>query len=165
MADMVSETRVISPEVCPCCGESLHNVKGYKTDTHYVVEMPPITVTAAKYINEEKTCRTCGKKISGEFPYEAAALQQYGPNLKAFVVLLAQTGMVVMNRDTEILEAVTGIKIRSGTVAHTIKKCGKNLEERVKSIKEEIKGANVVHFDETGMMSQGKLKWLHTAWT
>jgi transposase len=34
MADMVSETRVISPEVCSCCGESLKNIKGCKIDTH-----------------------------------------------------------------------------------------------------------------------------------
>jgi transposase len=165
MADMVSETRVISPEVCPCCGESLHNVKGSKTDTHYVVEMPPITVTATKYISEEKTCRTCGKKISGEFPYEAAAVQQYGPHLKAFIVVLAQTGMGAMNRVVQILQAVTGLQIRSGTVAHTIQKCGKNLEEKVESIKEAVKGAKVGHFDETGMRSQGKLEWLHTAST
>jgi hypothetical protein len=127
--------------------------------------MPPITVTATKYISEEKTCPECGKRISGEFPYEAAAPQQYGPNLKAFIVLLAETGMVAMNRVVQILDAVTGIKISSGTVANTIEKCGKNLEEEVKSIKEEVKGAKVGHFDETGMRSQGKLEWLHTAST
>jgi transposase len=127
--------------------------------------MPPITVTATTYISEEKTCPECGKKISGEFPYEAASPQQYGPHLKAFIVLLSETGMVAMNRVVQILEAVTGIKISSGTVAHTIAKCGKDLEEKVKSIKEAVKGAKVGHFDETGMRSQGTLKWLHTAWT
>jgi transposase len=165
MADKVTETIVITPQICPCCGENLQNVAGCKTDTHYVMEMPPITATVTEYIREEKRCPTCSKRISAEYPYEAAAPQQYGPNLKAFIVLLAETGMVAMNRVAEILEAVTGIRISNGTVANTIEKCAKNLEKPVKSIKEAVKEAKVGHFDETGMRSQGRLKWLHTAST
>ena len=165
MADKVTETIVITPEACPCCGENLQNVAGCKTDTRYVMEMPAIAATVTEYISEEKTCPTCGIGVSAEFPPEAQAPQQYGPNLKAFIVLLAETGMVAMNRVVEILEAVSGIRISDGTVVNTIEKCAKNLEEPVKSIKEGVKGAQVGHFDESGMRSQGKLKWLHTAST
>jgi len=165
MADKVTETVLITPDACPCCGENLENVAGHKTDTHYVMEMPPITVNVIEYINEEKTCPTCGKHIAIEFPYEAKATQQYGPNLKAFIVLLAETGMVAMKRLVEILDAVSGIKISSGTIVNTIEKCAKSLEKPVETIKEAIKTAEVGHFDETGMRSQGILKWLHTAST
>ena len=165
MADKVTETIVLTPEVCPCCGEGLEHVKGHKTDTHYVMEMPLIPVTVTKYTSEEKKCPTCGKSISVEFPHEAQAAQQYGPHLKAFIVLLAETGMVAMNRVVQILEAITGLKISGGTVANTIEKCSKNLEEPVKNIKDAVKGAEIGHFDETGMRSQGGLKWLHTAST
>ena len=165
MADKVTETVLITPDKCPCCGENLENVAGQKTDTHYVMEMPPIAINVVEYINEEKTCPTCGKHISMEFPYEAKATQQYGPNLKAFIVLLAETGIVAMNRLAEIVEAVSGIKISSGTVVNTIEKCAKSLEKPVKDIKEAIKAAEVGHFDETGMRSQGILKWLHTSST
>ena len=98
MADKVTETIVITPETCPCCGESLGNVPGRKTDTHYEMDIPPIAATVIEYISEEKTCPTCGERISAAFPHEAQAAQQYGPNLKAFIVLLAETGMVAMNR-------------------------------------------------------------------
>ena len=165
MADKVTETIVITPEACPCCGENLQNITGHKKDTHYVLEIPPIEVKVTEYTNEEKTCPTCGRTISVEFPYEAQAAQQYGPNLKAFIVLLSERGIVSMNRLVEILEAVSGIKISSGTVVNTIEKCAKSLEKPVESIKEAVKGAKVGHFDETGMRSQGKLKWLHTAST
>jgi hypothetical protein len=165
MADKVTETRVITPQTCPCCGEDLGNVPGRKTGTHYVMDTPPITAKVTEYVNEEKTCPTCGKRVSVQYPPEAAAAEQYGPNLKAFIVLLSETGMVAMNRVVEILEAVTGMMISSGTVANTIEKCEKNLEEPVKSIKEAVKGAEVGHFDESGMRSQGVLKWLHTAST
>ena len=165
MADKVTETKVIIPQICSCCGENLENVMGRKTDRRYVIEMPTVTPVVSEYVIEEKKCPTCGKEISAEYPPEVSAPQQYGPNLKAFIVLLAQIGMVSMSRVVEILAAVTGIQISSGTVVNTIEKCAKNLEEPVKRIKEAIKEAEVGHFDETGMRSQGGLKWLHVAST
>ena len=96
MADKVTETIVISPEVCPCCLENLGNITGRKTQTRYVMEMPAIVATVTEYISEEKTCPTCGNEVSAEFPPEAQAPQQYGPNLKALIVLLAETGMVAI---------------------------------------------------------------------
>ena len=165
MADKVTETKVITPKACSCCGENLQNVTEHKTDTHYVMEMPPIEVTVTKYVREKKTCPACGKKVSLDFPPEAQATQQYGPNLKALMVLLAEVGMVAMGRIVEIVKAVSGIKVSCGTVVNTIEKCAKHLENPVKSIKEAVKEAKVVHFDETGMRSQGGLKWLHTAST
>ena len=165
MADKVTETIVITPAICPCCGECLGNVNGHKTDTHYVMEMPPMKATVTEYKSEEKRCPNCGKNISVVFPHEAAATQQYGPNLKAFIVLLSEVGMVAMNRVVQILGAVSGIQISSGTVSNTIQTCAKMLEEPIQSIKESVKGATVGHFDETGMRSQGRLKWLHTAST
>jgi len=127
--------------------------------------MPRVEVVVSEYVIEEKTCTSCGQKTTAEFPHEVQAPQQYGPNLKALIVLLSETGMVSMNRVVEILEAISGIQISCGTVANTIESCGKKLAEPVESIKEAIRGAKVCHFDETGIRSQGELKWLHTAST
>ena len=70
-----------------------------------------------------------------------------------------------MSRVAEILEAATRIKVSSGTVANAIEQCAANLEKPVNSIKDAVTGAQVGHFDESGMRSQGALKWLHTAST
>jgi len=165
MADKATETVVLAPEACPCCGESLESVAGRRAGTHYVMEIPAIAATVTKYIIEEKACPACGKAATAEFPHEAAAAQQYGPNLKALIVLLAEIGMVAMDRVAEILEAATGIAVSSGTVANAIEQCAKSLEGPVKSIKEAVTGATVSHYDESGMRSQGILKWLHSAST
>jgi transposase len=73
--------------------------------------------------------------------------------------------MVAMGRLTEILEAISGIRISSGTVANTLEGCAKNLEGPLNMLKDAVKAAKTGHFDETGMRSQGALKWLHTAST
>jgi transposase len=129
------------------------------------MEMPAIAANVTEYISEEKQCPSCGMITSAEFPYEAESAQQYGPNLKAFIVLLAETGMVAMNRIVQILEAVSGIRASEGTVANTIERCAENLEGPVQCIKEAVKRARVGHFDETGMRSRGTLLWLHTVST
>jgi transposase len=129
------------------------------------MEIPPIAAHVVEYISAEKQCPECGTVTSGEFPQDARSARQYGPNLKAFIVLLAQTGMVAMGRIVQIPEAVSGIRASEGTVANAIEQCGKNLEGPVGRIKEAVKGAKVGHFDETGMRSRGKLLWLHTAST
>ena len=94
MADQATETKVLSPQSCPCCGESLESAAGRKKEKRYVMELPPITPTVTEYISEEKACPACGERTAAAFPCEAAAAQQYGPNLKAFIVLLAEIGMV-----------------------------------------------------------------------
>jgi transposase len=127
--------------------------------------MPPTAATVTEYASEEKQCPKCGTVTKAEFPRGAESAQQYGPNLKAFIVLLAETGMVAMNRVVQILEAVSGIRASEGTVANAIEQCAENLEGPVGSIKEAVQGAKVGHFDETGMRSRGKLLWLHAAST
>jgi transposase len=129
------------------------------------MEVPPITAHVTEYVSKGKQRPSCGTITSAAFPHEAESAQQYGPNLKAFIVLLAQTGMVAMGRIVQILEAVSGIRASCGTVANTIERCAENLGEPVQRIKEAVKGAKAGHFDETGMRSRGKLRWLHTAST
>jgi transposase len=165
MADKVTETKVITPEVCPCCGKDLGGVAGRKKETRYVMEIPRVRPTVTAIVAEEKICPECGQRTVVEFPAEAGGSQQYGPNLKALIVLLSESGMVAMKRVSEILEAILGMKLSEGTIANTLSECAAKLRKPVWELKDAIKEAKVAHFDETGMRSEGKLKWLHTAST
>ena len=54
MADKVTETKVITPEVCSGCEESLIHVMGHKIDKHYMMEIPPIKVTITVHMTKKK---------------------------------------------------------------------------------------------------------------
>jgi transposase len=155
----------LEPEVCPCCGESLHEVEGRKRETRYVHEIPKVTIETTAYESHEKVCPQCGTVSCGEFPETVKGTQQYGAHLKAYIVLLAGYGMVGLRRIKAILESLFGVRISEGSIAGAVAECGERLTEPVKAIRRAVLRSEVVHFDETGMRNRGVLWWLHTAST
>jgi transposase len=153
----IKEKVKLSPEICSFCGGDLHDVEGEKTETRYEHDIPQVKITTTVYEVFEKTCPYCGEVVSGTFPESVKSTQQYGANIKAFIVLLNQYGMTAINKIKTILESLFGAKISESTIVSTIKNCA----DRLKSSQEEIKAAvskeKVVHFDETGMRNNGVL--------
>ncbi len=52
-----------------------------------------------------------------------------------------------------------------GTIVNATKRFYNSLEKAEENIKEQLKKSEVLHVDETGMRSLGKLNWVHTAST
>jgi transposase len=161
----IKETIKLEPETCPCCGNSLGEVRGKKIETRYVHEIPRIAVETRAYENHEKACPVCGTVCRGEFPESVGSTQQYGPNLKGYLVMLACYGMVGVRRIQALISSIFGLRISEGTIVRTVGECGKRLLGPVGTIKAAVFRAEVVHFDETGMRNRGVLWWLHTAST
>jgi transposase len=161
----IKETVELKPEICPCCGNDLHEEEAKRVESRYSHEIPEIKVETTKYDAYQRRCPKCGTVSRGIFPGEVSGTQQYGPRLRAFMVMLVQYGMVGMRRLKTIMESVFGVRVSEGTIAATVERCAARLEKPVEAIKEAVKGAGVVHFDETGMRNQGVLWWLHTAST
>ncbi|MHC1684611.1 MAG: transposase [Clostridiaceae bacterium] len=90
---------------------------------------------------------------------------QYGENLQAVMVYLSNYQLIPLDRTTELIDVLTGQKISQGTIVNITKKLYKKLEEFEYSLKEQLKKADVMHADESGMRSQGKTNWVHTAST
>jgi transposase len=161
----IKETVRIDPERCSCCGENLRDVHGAKGETRYVHDIPNVEITTTAYEAQEKICPHCGTVTSGAFPESVTGTQQYGPNVKALILLLSQFCMTAFNKITNFLDSLYGIKISEATIANTIKTGAKHLKDAQESIKAAVEKAKVVHFDETGMKNSGVLWWLHTAST
>jgi transposase len=161
----IKETIKLEADCCPRCGGSLKGIAGEKVETRYVHEIPKVTVETVAWENHEKTCPACGTVCRGEFPGTVRGTQQYGPNLKGYIVMLAACGMVSMRRIRELLGSIFGARVSEGSIARVIAACGERVSGPVQAIKGAVLQAEVVHFDETGMRNRGVLWWLHTAST
>jgi transposase len=161
----IDERRQVRVQACPHCGKEMAGEKGKLTETRYVQELPEITVKTIAYDQYETKCPHCGKASRGVFPENVTGKFQYGAHMKALLVVLVEYGMIGMGRVRDIEEWVFGIGVSCGTIAGAVKGCAGGLKKAWEQIKEAVKGAEVVHFDETGMRNRGEMTWLHTAST
>ena len=146
------------------CGESLSEVDD-KIRTRQEFELPQIKPIVTEYITHEKICPRCGKVHKSEFPTDISQPTQYGVNMRAQMIYLTDYQLIPLKRAVEMIEAMSGQTISQGTLVTTSEKLYQTLEKPVEAIKQQIIESKVVHFDETGMRSEGKTKWLHVAST
>lgn len=104
-----------------------------------------------------------GKIISGAFPANITSTMQYGDNLEALAVSLNTVGMVSFNRTHEILSAVFGIPISTGTIHGMVMSCANKLTDTVESIRQAVVSSILNHFDETGTRVEKQTMWFHDA--
>jgi transposase len=81
------------------------------------------------------------------------------------MVYLMEGQLLPSARTCELLSDMLGVNISEGTLFNTLGQCFEQLAAQEEAIKAEIVGADVVHFDETGIRVKGKLWWLHVACT
>lgn len=159
------DVRVDAPigDFCDC-GNDLSNVLD-KVRTRHEFELPEIKLVVTEYSTHEKICPGCGKVHKSEFPVNISQPTQYGTNMKAFMAYLTDYQMIPLKRAVETIEAMTGQTVSQGTLVLTREMLYRFLAKPVEAIKQQIMKSNVVHFDETGIRSEGKTKWLHVAST
>ena len=85
--------------------------------------------------------------------------------MQALMNYLTQYQLIPLERAAEAIRDITDQEVSEGTLVNVSNALYENLESPVKDIKEQIIDSDVVHFDETGMRSEGKTKWMHVAST
>jgi len=90
---------------------------------------------------------------------------QYGSRIKALLVYLNQYQLVPYDRTCELVKDLFSQTISQGTLSNWNKESFRNLESIEEQICQGLLASEVVHFDETGIRSEGKLHWLHAACT
>jgi transposase len=153
----------LHPHQCEC-GCNLSEIEGI-VRTRQVFEIPVIRIKVIEYKTHEIECPECKRVHKTEFPKTVTQPVQYGENLQTLMVYLTNYQLIPLERAAETIKDLTGQDISQGTFVNTSKRLEKRLGGFEDSIKEQLKNANVVHFDETGMRCEGKTKWLHSAST
>jgi len=130
-----------------------------------VIDLPPLKFEVTEHQAEHKVCPHCNCQNEATFPAEAKTSVQYGSRIKSLLVYLNQYQLLPYERTVQLVEDLFSRTISQGTLYAWNKACFGELEATEESIRQAILANEVVHFDETGLRSQGKLHWLHAAVT
>lgn len=161
---------VHTPKECEGCARGLAGVEASGYERRQVVEVPPLALEVTEHRAQRKRCSGCGRVSTAEFPPEAnatAAAVSYGPRIKALCVYLTGYQLLPYERTRELLFDLFGAPATpgAGTLYSAAKSCFEGLKESEEAIKEGLIGAQVGHFDETGLRVLGKGMWVHVAST
>jgi transposase len=148
---------------CDGCGESLDHQPVVRVKARQVFDIPPIQLNVTQHETEVKKCTTCGTKTESFFPENVQHHVQYGPNVQSMVLYMMHYQLVPFARTKEFFQDFFNVSISEGTLWNINQKFDTYLTDTFEpQAKKQFLQAPVVHFDETGLRSEGKTQWLHT---
>ena len=153
------------PSHCQGCGTPLADLPAHSQQRRQVVDLPPLRLLYIEHQVENVLCASCGQCNSAPFPPEASDVIQYGPGVKALVVLLRSYQLLPSARTHELLNDLFGSAPSEGTLDNILGSAAADLSEVVEQIQQGVVAAEVAHFDETGCYVEDKRYWLHVAAT
>ena len=154
----------LDPGFCPDCGGSLRK-KAKDIISRQVFDILEQKAEITEFQSVVRKCTCCGIDVYGSFPEGVTQPTQYGMKLKSLIVYLSCFQMIPQKRLCELIENQYGLKISQGMLNNTLKECAEKLGPFRQVAFNLLARSDVVGFDETGIHSEKKLVWLHTAST
>jgi transposase len=149
---------------CQHCGQSLEGRKAIGYEKRQVFDLPKVQVQVTEHRTEIKRCRCCGKETCASFPAEVSQAVQYGTEIKAQMVYLNTEQHIPLERTCDLLDEFYNHRPSEGTIVAACVEAAHKVEQTNHAIEEHlVEYEAVAHFDETGMMINGSLHWLHSA--
>jgi transposase len=152
-----------APISCHGCGSNLSQVDGDCVERRQVFDIPQPKIEVTEHRALEKECPCCGGLNRGVFPENVRGPVQYGERVQALTAYFSHQHFIPVDRVCQIFEDVFGIAISPGTCSNIDEKLFQQLESFETSLKTYLLAARVLHFDETGMRCEKKLRWVHVA--
>jgi transposase len=166
MVEKPDHIHVHRVEACTHCGHSMKRRKAIREEKRQVFDVPPMKIEVTEHRVEIKECPCCGKETRAKFPSEASRAVQYGTEIKSQMAYLNSEQHIPLERTCDLLEEWYGHRPSEGTIVIVCGETAEKVEPVNEAIKEHlVEEEAVVHFDESGFMVNGILKWLHGAST
>ena len=168
LAQVAEPDRVVSyePERCGGCGGGLADAELVGAERRQVFDLPPETrLLVCEHRALRRRCGCCGAVSAGLFPELVRAPAQYGPRLRAYVLYLAVYQHLPYERIGRLLADRYGASLSTGTLQAIVARGAAGLEPFLEELRGQLVGSPVVHVDETGARTAGKLHWVHEATT
>lgn len=151
------------PISCQGCGLNLSQVDGVCAEKRQVFDIPQPKIEITEHQALEKQCPCCGELSRAIFPDNIRGPVQYGDRVQALIAYFAHQHFIPIDRVCQIFEDILGIAISPGTCSNIDEKLFRQLESFESSLKAYLLASRVLHFDETGMRCEKKLRWVHVA--
>jgi transposase len=163
------DARVLhEPAGCGGCGGDLSDSERLQEgeESRQVFDLPEeIALRVIEHVAVNRLCMGCGQISTGLFPRGVAAPVQYGPALRALGVYLHVFQHLPYDRARQLIFDMTGSDVSTGTLKAWVDQAAAGLTEFDEQLRQLLKNAPVVHFDETGGRIAGRLGWIHSAST
>ena len=148
---------------CECGADIIVQTDNYTV--RQVTDAQPVKVATVEYHAHDGICSGCGKIHKASFPEGVEGVVSYGEHIRALVTYLTAYQLIPLKRASELVSDLFGVKISQGTIVSAGLEAYEKLEGPESRTKDEIINSDVTHFDETGIRSEGKTQWLHSAGT
>jgi len=153
------------PRACAGCGADLAGARVVAVESRQVFDLPPIALEATGHDLVARKC-SCGTVTKAGAPVGVNAPVQYGPRIAGIGVYLFHGQFLSKGRTAAALGDLFGADVAAGTVASWTRRTAQVVtDEVIPVITDRVAGAQVAHFDETGLRTAGKLAWMHSAST
>ena len=146
--DEITDIIEVKKDECPKChSKDLIAIQRKQRDE---IEIE-IHVHFNRYNFYNYKCNNCGTIVKSEIPNHLHAENQYGSNVKTMITTLYNYGFVSYNRIRKIISGLSDglVDPSEGYMVKIQRKAGKNLENFVFDLKEKIKKAKLVQWDDT----------------
>jgi transposase len=163
--DMVVDHR---PTVCAQCQAPLDDrdeAEVVLRERRQVQDVPRVRLTVTEHQALHVRCPRCQAVSVGAFQAEVPSRAQYGPRLRAFAVYLVEQHFVPYARVRELFADLFGASLSLGTLLSWVQQSAVRLAPVEAQLKAALQRVPVLHVDETGVRTRGRLAWAHVAST
>lgn len=150
---------------CKSCGHSLEDEVVSDHEERQVFDIPAIRIEVTAHQAEIKICPQCGTTNKASFPDNVRQPTQYGKGVKTWASYFSVQHFIPTARTAQIFEDLVGHRISEASVLNSCHQLADHVTLANQAVKEQLRVADVVHFDESGLRVMGKLHWLHSAST
>jgi transposase len=163
--DNPEHTAIHLVEVCGQCGTALNEVEATAHEERQVFDIPAIRIEVTAHRAEIKICPGCGAENRGVFPAEVTGRVQYGTGVKTWAAYFQNQHFVPVERTAQIFEDLLNHRLAEATLIKVGQELSSGVAPATAAVKTQLRQAEVLHTDESGLRVQGKLHWLHVAAT
>lgn len=144
------------PAQCPDCGRAIPvDHPGEVIGEYDWIDLPPHQPVVERHRRLSCACPGCGGRVKAAVP-EAAAGSPFGPRISALAFYFRYIQHVSYQRLERLFHDICGLRISQGALGNILRRGSVAFEARKSEILAQLRGAEAVASDETGVRIEGQ---------